>query len=173
MFYFVGDTIKFPSEYVEASYTPGVTNYTLKGKMKADAPVGQKVFLGAYWMILLDGNYSPSSPGVGDNVTVIIGGVSYTAPVVKVDPKTGYTYYYILDEAGQDVYTRSDKPSYLYVRALKSNVEIKAPVTEIPWLLIGGTVAALAIVGVVAMLALRKRRAARELPPPPPPPPGF
>jgi hypothetical protein len=170
MFYFPDGTPKFPSEYVESPYIAGKTEYALTGKMKSDAPVGQKCFLGAYWQIRLDSSFSPTSPSEGDNATVSINGTQYTAKIIRVDPKEKYTYYYIVDEPGWDVYLRSDKPDALYVRALKSNVEIKAaPGFEVPWsVVIGGVVVLLVVVAVVVVVL--KKRGGAEVPPPPPPP---
>ena len=115
-------------------------------------------------------------PRVEDNkVSFTIGGARYVEEITKRDGgvveiregKIDIVKNYLDVDVDSKVTIRDDAPL-----AATFSVSMSIPAwwrpLEIPWLLIGGTVAALAVVGVIAIMALRKRRAARALPLPPP-----
>lgn len=184
-FYFVDDRLTFANvpfwELVprvgDTEYVPENTRYSLKIQIKRDAPVGQRIFVAVGWYIELDENWAYSE--ADNRVTVVIAGTRFTENVENVRTVGDHMRYFIRDDPGWDVYVRTKRPEHhqrLYITGSRRDVEIRAadtptpPPTPIPWPLIGGTVAALALVGVITAFALKKRRAAGELPPPPPKP---
>ena len=179
-FYFVGDAIQYPAEgYWWGSYkgsvwyTPGQTNYTVKVKMLDDAPVGQEFQLGIYWKIPLAGSWEKS----GDEVSFTLGGNFYTKPIVDTDTYPEYTRYTVSKiSGGPIIYVRTDDPSLLYVRALKSDLTVSEAVGGggvggIPWAVVAGVVVVVVVVIAIAAAVALKRARPKTAPAPPAPVP--
>lgn len=180
LYYFVGDEVKYPAEAYwnvpggGVYYDPTTTEYTLNGKMVANAPVGQEIFVGVYWTIpasLPDSAVAwkdnLEALAVDNSLTIRISENDYTHSIVNIREITPErTDYYIVDESGWDVYLRTDKSGELCVRALLSGVEIlpAGGGIDLTTLVI---IAIVSILVVIIVVVVKKRR---EVPPAPPPP---
>ncbi len=106
------------------NYVENKTEYILNGILNADAPVdpAHGVDLLVHWIINLDNNYFPTSLEPGDNLTITINSIEYTARVFDKYEIDGNTHYYLSEHIRENkgVFVSENTPNQLHVIDLYS-----------------------------------------------------